>query len=357
MAGRELTVWVLGAGFSRPLGGPLLTDLFSEGLESQIEVSFGDKLFTTNDTRDPCRQAIFLYRYGTGREHSFFPGGKSVRPIYMWPDAEAFLVQLETASRQGKTSSRYQSLVAATRKALGEPTIDIDISHMLATAKRWTAAECSLFLQNVDIDDENWGPFRRWARHLSRDTSRIHTIITFNYDRVLEMLASDGGFEVLLPTDFHGRDCGETIVLKLHGSVDWKRSDGKYHRDQNEFFAIESPLDQLAIATPGRAKSELSQELGPLWSMAERALSKANRIVFVGYRFPESDAEARGRFLRAINENHDARSLEIVLGPDVHSPQVERMKALLGRVAGGLQKVVAHPLFAEDLLDSESITK
>jgi hypothetical protein len=52
------------------------------------------------------------------------------------------------------------------------------------TARRLVAAECAAFLQHVDPTREQWRPYRRWAASLTPND----TVVTFNYDRVLEML-------------------------------------------------------------------------------------------------------------------------------------------------------------------------
>lgn len=47
-------VWVLGAGFSASLGGPLLDDLFSERSEIELQAKYGMSL----DRRDCMARAV-----------------------------------------------------------------------------------------------------------------------------------------------------------------------------------------------------------------------------------------------------------------------------------------------------------
>jgi hypothetical protein len=89
-----------------------------------------------------------------------------------------------------------------------------------------------------------------------------------------------------------------------------------------------------------------------LWQKARHAISQATRIVFVGYRFPPTDANARVEILTKIKVAHDSKTLtrvQIVLGPDEHDPHVVRMKKLLGVVCPDIPVDVV-PLYAEDLL-------
>jgi hypothetical protein len=107
-------------------------------------------------------------------------------------------------------------------------------------------------------------------------------------------------------------------------------------------FALECEEGELAIATPGPSKKREADEcFRELWKLAREALAEADAIVFVGYRFPETDADAREQLLTAIGKNgapgskrrpHNLKC-HIVLGNK--SPQdVDRLEALLRFVAG-----------------------
>lgn len=96
-------------------------------------------------------------------------------------------------------------------------------------------------------------------------------------------------------------------------------------------------------------------------------------IVFVGYRFPQSDSHARSEILGAIAAN-DAPYLRVhtVLGPNLHEPDTVRLANLLHHALrrsgkkqhGEPQKIVdraalreqplydliTQPLYAEDFL-------
>src|SRR4051794_16114286 len=54
-------------------------------------------------------------------------------------------------------------------------------------AKRIMAAECSAFLIDTDLKSEKWSPYMQSARELDAN----HTIITFDYDLVLDRLAKE----------------------------------------------------------------------------------------------------------------------------------------------------------------------
>jgi hypothetical protein len=69
-----------------------------------------------------------------------------------------------------------------------------------------------------------------------------------------------------------------------------------------------------------------------LINWAKYELEHAACTVFLGYGFPKTDSDARLDLLRAIwqdNPGRNYRRIEIVLGPDLSRPDVQRVVALL----------------------------
>ena len=134
--------------------------------------------------------------------------------------------------------------------------------------------------------------------------------------------------------------------------------------------------EEVALATPGPTKHEAADELEVLWNTAIERLEEADVVVFVGFRFPPSDARARKRLLSALATNHYGKghhlSLHVVLGQDRSDPRIVRLERLLtdtmdrgARMAASLPpsdinttiirpahvrtyRLTVHPLFAED---------
>ena len=72
-------------------------------------------------------------------------------------------------------------------------------------------------------------------------------------------------------------------------------------------------------------------------------------LVFVGYRFPESDSQSRSTLLEAIGENRGPGRILTVLGPSTFDS--ERLKVLLEVATFGRPHAVRIlPLFAQDFL-------
>src|SRR5205823_2681786 len=99
----------------------------------------------------------------------------------------------------------------------------------------------------------------------------------------------------------------------------------------NRRLALDCGDDELSIAAPGPSKQSLSAgAFQPYWEQAMEALRTASAIVFVGYRFPPTDAEARERLLGAIRENtQEYLAVHTVLGPSTNSDDSRRLSGLV----------------------------
>jgi LmbE family N-acetylglucosaminyl deacetylase len=172
----------------------------------------------------------------------------------------------------------------------------------------------------------------------------------------------------LVPSATHAQ------VLKLHGSVDWQRRVGghgaRYSITESPEYALMCRGEEIGIATPGPTKKIAANELKVLWTAAVERVEAAEVIVFVGFRFPPTDAEAREKLLGALSETTSTHvELHIVLGPDRGHPDVVRLEQLLRYAMGKARRydldnrrferlslgshertfgLTVHPLFAED---------
>jgi hypothetical protein len=213
-------------------------------------------------------------------------------------------------------------------------------------ARRLLAVECSRFLVGADPKSERWAPYRDWSQRVFTATSPSkggdrHLIVTFNYDTVLEKLGFQDG--VRLP-----RQSSDKPILKLHGSVNWKRAKaGHFTHETDEHFAASCPIEELAIAPPGPDKVGVADEFDDLWKAATTALGSADAVVFIGYRFPQTDAQARDKILSALSSR--TIPMHVVLGSDLHSVDAQRLRGLLVSNTPRTP-VVMHPLFAQDFM-------
>ena len=341
------TAWFLGAGFSRGLGAPLFRDLF-RGFPGRA------RLLTLNPDLGQTIEAVLnLYRRFGVPPADGIPGS-------FWRDPEEFIDVLESAAiSDGGQRELLKSIVPS-----------LSVEGMVDLARRALAIECSFFLRGADPATERWQPYLCWARALNGED----TIVSFNYDRVLELLKEKfvpdtNHYGVIVPSVAQADAVSEARhlryapVLKLHGSVDWVLRNGDIKVDTNPDLAVTCTSgNEIVLAVPGPEKAALqtrSTGMKILWDAAQQAVRQAGKIVFLGYRFPVTDAFARLYFLKVIRAAAKAKTLntiEIVLGPNEHHPDVERMKGLLSFACKGTEvKINVLPLWVEDYLSFSAI--
>jgi hypothetical protein len=124
----------------------------------------------------------------------------------------------------------------------------------------------------------------------------------FHYGQGPERLAAAPRFPSrwYVGTDF-GKDTtihGHVTLLKLHGSLSWAVTGNlleKYGDCRPAFrgdAAIIPPIEQ----------KEFGSWLCPIWKQAQQSLEQADRLLVVGYSFPDYDQEIRRLLKRGIND-------------------------------------------------------
>jgi hypothetical protein len=307
--------WILGAGFSRPLGGPLLNDLFGGSLYRRMNASMARR----GQSADRFRELHDVFAPHDSRTGSWHLDAS--RP---WANAEEFIDLLESAAETKDPALlkllEYDECTRANR-------IDQTARH----ARAYLAAATHFFVpQDRATTDrlESWRPYRTWAECVEpRDA-----IITFNYDLVPETVI--GRERLWIATSERTAiDQSKVALLKLHGSVSWVRA-----LAGNRIFEADDPYETLGatdgrdfvLGVPGPSKVACAngEDFRAIWEHAEQALTDADVIVMIGYRFAETDNEAKRRLLGAISRNTRPKlTLRIVLG--LESPDSHRVAGML----------------------------
>jgi hypothetical protein len=337
-------VWILGAGFSQPLGGPLLKDLFRLEPPSTWENAFPSEEFPGLSDTIYGLQTCFYW----GRERAGY-----------WEDAEEFLAYVDEAWSGGeglkhKKTNLQELIRAAERPYFRTPASYLPLSdrhqallseNLYLATVRALAAQCHGFLLGSHPDvDEKWLPFRSWATSLD---PRFDVILTFNYDRVIRAIDPHKKFfQLLLPGEQESPT--RVSVFRLHGGIDWKVGDDRVESVDDPLDLLRSKDARIAIAPPGRRKAHfVENHLEPLWRQAEYHLSRSDTVFFIGYGFPKSDPLALRRILGALKEVVSekglvARDFHIVLGPEDTS-LARRVVALLQPCTAGRPLVMVPP--------------
>jgi hypothetical protein len=366
-------VWVLGAGFSCSVGGPLLGHFFSPIIERSLTHLPGDS-----------HEVHAIY----GFHQLKHPVKSSVIP---WSDPESFLELLERSVHAGSSAEdrkRARRMLSSRMRIpnMSGRTKRVDIlndderfQYLVKACRCYMATVCLKLINYSPAPvSERWDPYRHWAAQLTEED----TILTFNYDVVAERALQAVGkpFREILPGNGSTDTPNEPgpLLLKLHGSSSWAWVD----ETQMSVRRVNDPLEEMrsqtwepAIVAPGPAKHDsVHGGFAHLWDTAEAMLQEADVIVFVGYRFPPTDAEARRRLLSAIASSRAHEPvMRIVLGPDPTSDVIRlegMLKWALGPKAGaygvvtmeealqqvrvmglvGRPVVVREPMWAEDFL-------
>ncbi len=98
-------------------------------------------------------------------------------------------------------------------------------------------------------------------------------------------------------SDLFSGDDGAIKLIKLHGSINWKATNG------GETF----------IVPPTWNKSD--PQIRNLWDYAYKELKSARRIVVIGYSFPETDIYVKSLIALALNENKILQNIYFI-NPD-----------------------------------------
>lgn len=268
----ERVIWLLGAGFSKSLGGPLFSELLSK------------------ETARWVRAWLVSQNLGNkfpGRALRVYDDGKKA---LLWDNAEECLSLID----QARTNS-----VAG--QVLTEVFVG-NVKDLWSAMTQFVAVATCHYVDQVKEASrlpEAWQPYQEWAQALSdRDA-----VISFNYDRVVEQLLT--------------RTNNRLKPSKLHGTVpnlDVLRS----HLEKGEAIS--------EIATPGPGKvtvRDSSTDIDAAWAQAEQALESAQRLVVIGYSFPVSDPVVRSFVLSKCN----ATRVDIVVGPEADGDAIASMFA------------------------------
>ncbi|WP_168566855.1 hypothetical protein [Crateriforma spongiae] len=357
-------VWILGAGFSQPLGGPLFEHVFSNAY-LQLAESVARRECTSDQLRSlkvsTWRAATTVY--AEGRKSGF------------WQNAEQFL-QVANDALGDFENSPYRDVLgkwcdAAFRRnnlaSLGSKFSDIDrsilsgenldtprivkvvidhrymLQYILYGARELLAVQVSIFLfrtESLISKSERWRPFKHWMRQIRNGDA----IVSFNYDEAVEYLArqvvSPNFLHCLLPDE--NPETGRPLLLKLHGSAGWETTRGsgeaQVTASNSHLSFLQSTEKQPFILAPGPEKFEKTFK-SIIRDSSEGVIRNADEVHVIGYRFPETDMFAQELILSSLRSNTKNPRVTLVLGPDNSNPARKRAKALLESAAPGRVRV------------------
>lgn len=305
-------VYILGAGFSADAGIPVIKDF----------------LYAMRDSLNFFREE--------GREWE----RKAVEDVLIFRK-EAASAALRVKLNIENIEDLF-SLAAASQRPLAGPSVPhaiaatIDYSRRVAKPKLYEATIAQAFKKPPSWGKKTDGPADAiyefpiedvYAGLLSGAACNNgpyakNTIITFNYDMVLEESLKQWGEKVWYgfdPDDVELDDLEhysptkteETIsIFKIHGSINWTHPEdperlvrvcGSY----SDIVALKKPV----ILVPPTWKKGMTGGLNTVWNEAVDALSKATRIVIIGFSLPATDIHIKYLLAAGLQENISLRNI------------------------------------------------
>jgi NAD-dependent SIR2 family protein deacetylase len=273
---------ILGAGFSKPAGGPLLRELLTEDVVAHSEAQSGALAVLAS---------LLQERQSTNT-------ASTIETLFseVWREAHT----------GGTIGSRGESWLAA--DLLNELTV-----HLSSVCGRVHARRSS----NL------WANYLHFFDDLYRNSKSL-AVMTFNYDMLVEQILDDLElrfdygtsvgirFENSKRRQRLSRAGPQVSVMKLHGSSNWgvcrgcsesgrapdliTAFEGAYTRTRRKRCpACESKSKFLdtGIIPPILGKAGEAQREKTVWEAARKTLKRAREIIVIGYSLPPSDTEAK----------------------------------------------------------------
>jgi hypothetical protein len=186
-----------------------------------------------------------------------------------------------------------------------------------------------------------------------------NTVITFNYDTVLE--ESLARWKVPVWYGFEGgtaeykdqnrftfeRSGNALAVLKLHGSVNWAGWSTGLGVDVYGSYSDVLAAGEKVLLLPPTWRKAFGGALGQIWDHAVQALSTATRIVIIGFSLPPTDIHIKFLLAAGLQDNISLRNI-YCFNPN---PQVENNLFEILRGELKKQRIVEFcPYHLQDLL-------
>lgn len=336
----DRNVFILGAGFSATAGAPLVHDFLDKS-----RVLLDDPLSPLNAAEREHFQRVFRFRRDVAQARE--------KVIIDLDDIEQLFGLVEISHRLGKTpretwdSTVYliaKTLQLTARADRDRPYLDLQVHRELleSAPPTFRIADLKSFVLQAGVYDYFAALVGGLLDSPERSDIRKNTIITFNYDLVMDDALRRNGIE---PNYYIQEDAGfvdagagsrrACSVLKLHGSTNWgicskcqntvviqkAKVTESFEEFRNQQCAECSALGfQPLLIPPSWDKSEYRQVMQRVWKKAVEELSSATRICVIGYSMPEVDAFFKYLLSLALSENHSLYKFIVVdIKPELKS--------------------------------------
>lgn len=303
-------VYILGAGFSKNAGLPLLSGFLNE-MRSSVNWLKKEERLELTATRE-----VLLFRKRAA---------SAALRVNLNVENIEDLFSLAAASGEEAAAENISTAIAA--------TIEYSRSHAQTLGPMEVAAKADFPIPQSWAKtggDEYKTRFEvqlydQYAGLLNGDLCdhqdyMDNTVISFNYDTILE----DALLRIGVPIDYgfqkdwveydEGWQSAQTKnkqlkLLKIHGSINWFQ----HKRELQNLTVYKTYNDgytkgRVALIPPTWRK-DFSGPLSDVWRGAIHALREATRIIFIGFSFPDTDAHIKYLLAAGLQENISLRNI------------------------------------------------
>jgi SIR2-like protein len=281
MKTKERVVYVLGAGFSAPLGLPVMRNFIekSKDLYADDRSRYGGFTEIFNEINRMAVTKNFFSADLSNIEEilSILDIGSFARGEHLAEKFARYICDVVNAFTPSLPERYSDGSVGSLSEFVGDALLNyaLFVSHVC----------------NVAVSFELQG--KTWTARAKRieTAPAFYDIVTLNYDTVLERLAAGIG----LSDTAYGFNAGAPdsdqkgpVLAKLHGSA-----------------------DDCKIVPPTWSKGS-NREVSSHWARAMTVLSRANYIRFIGYSLPTGDAYIRYLLKAAMLEAPHLKRIDVI---------------------------------------------
>jgi hypothetical protein len=343
---QDRNVYILGAGFSKDAGAPLIHDFLDRARElfddpdSSLDAREREQFEQVFKFKREVAKAREKFRIDLDNIEQLFGLVEMSQRLGTEPpaprEATVYLIAKTLQLALASTSRRPRVRVGRVQGYAGQASFE---KYVTRDASGGDIFETDIYTHFALLLSGKYDDQKKLA-------SRSNTVITFNYDLVLDdalgRVGSKPGYELANASfDEPSGNDPEVPLLKLHGSTNWAVCEcGQIHvlgqkaTSDPDLFRSRPCVNcgkiglRLLLVPPSWDKSEYSRVMQPVWKRAVEALKSATRICVIGYSMPEADAFFKFLLALGLAENDRLYKLIVVdWVPGTPSPQENTTEA------------------------------
>lgn len=313
-------VYILGAGASKMIGGPLLPDFLSTARELRYSPNFLEnegKIVTEKLSK--AFDEVFQYQGELLKTKAILGSDLD--------DLENLFSMLDMDLQ-----------VAKVNPVLNETTKKTGEQELSEIRESFLALVIKTLKNSITVTHQMWFHYQSLIKKLAQPVNT--SFITFNYDLAIETALKNKSpqnepiYKVNYgTTQYPNLTYDERLVLKLHGSANWVFCQDcetltifPDYANPLEFTARKETLHDITTCTsidrfinllipPTWNKSSYTEKLTNVWANSIREISQATHLFIIGYSFPRTDVFFDQLLSLALRDSKNLKEV-VVINPE-----------------------------------------